>query len=109
MILCEDLIDCIEGYMDIKTFCNWRLVYRRKWNSTIIKNYARMKLQAAPIEKNKCAVSNCNNQCLTQLYWNDDLCRDFVPWCALHIDKFILLNIDMYCVGDLSVESNPSF
>ena len=102
MELCEDIIECIEKHMDLKTFCNWRLVYRRKWNLNILRTDAKIKLQMfEPKQKIKCSVCDCDNQCLTQLVWIDDLDRNFVPWCALHIDKSILLNIDMYCVGVL--------
>ena len=94
--------------MDLKTFCNWRLVKKNTdWNMKLVLNTSITFLQTkVSIPKKRCSFLNCNHACLTQLNWTDNTERDFVPWCALHIDQHILTDIDMYCVGGLDINGN---
>jgi len=96
--------------MNIQTFCNWRFIKKTKWNMKILIKHSTSSLQSRTrIKKERCAFFNCNHSCLTQLKWTDNTEREFVPWCAAHIDNYILTNIEIYCIGGLDIHGNSFF
>lgn len=54
------------------------------------------------IKRNQCV--HCKVPCISELQWNDNTKRDWIPWCVLHTDSVILQNVDLYCIGSFGVE-----
>jgi hypothetical protein len=102
----EDVLCHIATFMDTTTLCNWRIVVPFSWNTRHVYDYGAHTVSKKMKHKKytrKCVM--CKHQCITSISWMDGRSVDFVPWCVLHIDPQILENIDMYCFGDIDLES----
>jgi len=106
----EDILLHVEQFMDVDTFKNWRFVLKTKWNIKLVTKHCIKTFENRTcLSPRKCVVFNCNHPCLTQLNWIDNNVKDFVPWCAVHIDPIILKEIDMYCIGCLEIHGASLF
>ena len=100
----DELLDRIEKFVfDIRA---WRYVRKRSWDVGMIVRQARYSLRrrrarASNIRRINCA--HCKQHCLTELTWGTVRVR-WVPYCAAHADRALLDNLDMYCVGGLTVD-----
>ena len=100
----DELLDRIERFVfDIRA---WRYVRKRSWDVGMIVRQARYSLRrrrahSSNIHRMTCA--HCKQPCLTELMWGTTRVR-WVPYCAVHADRALLDNIDMYCVGGLNVD-----
>lgn len=108
MLLClnTDILELIEEFMDVTTFCNWRFIRKVMWNTKHITKYATLDLKT--LKKNqKCVYLKCPHQCLTELCWKGGFQKQYIPWCAIHVNPLILNDIDVYCVGGLDIDGVP--
>lgn len=65
------------------------VLYRRRFRTpSLLSTHAR------------CVVNDCSNRRLTAIVW-DELYVPQLPYCRLHVDPFVLREVDVYCYDSL--------
>ena len=101
----SEIVELCTKSLSVKDFGNWRLVFKTNWRNAHIYNNAYRKINTLEKKKRKrCLV--CCHDCLTELLWENNNTREWIPWCALHTNPSILCNVEAYCIGSLDVNGN---
>ena len=98
------LLHCFTFMMsqDVCAVCN-TLNYRvqQSWMFNSFKN----KIECHSFKK-KSRCAQCTAQCLTEIVYEDNQRIEWIPYCAIHIDQYLLHHVSVYCVGGLDIHGN---
>lgn len=101
----SEIVDvCIGEYLSLADFASLKtaLVQRMRMNSMIFQKLASAARNRVLHKRQRCA--QCCHHCITEITYNDNYRVEWVPYCAQHVSPLIMQNVDLYCVGGLSVD-----
>ena len=98
----DELVLVIESRLQRKDIVNWynaqnKILTYKTMIPHILQELSQWKIQ----KRKKCA--QCNHDAITCIVWSANYKRDWIPWCCVHSNPFILNEIDVYCIGSLDV------
>lgn len=57
--------------------------------------------------KKRSICAQCNSQCITEIVYEDNQTIKWLPYCAIHVDQFMLHDVSIFCIGGLDANGNP--
>ena len=106
-----DVVLLITTFLDTKTFCSIRRVYRIDWYTKKIKQHSKTILEKIESEntkipkygetlnfqnKIKVLCTHCNHKAIKFIVWSSAHKRLYIPWCSLHVSGPIMDCVECY-------------
>ena len=107
----HDIVFLITTFMDTKTFCSMRSVYRMNWYIKKIKQHSKTVLEQIESEnavfpkygntlnfqkKRRLLCTHCNNKAISFIEWSSCHRRPYIPWCPIHVYGPIMDCVECY-------------
>lgn len=96
----DDMISHIESFLQNPSA--FKVVFRRLWETKDIFKLSLNKVNMLQKNNenrlmNKCV--HCHRRSISCIVYENDYKIQYTPWCDIHIDKKILEDVDLYCMG----------
>jgi hypothetical protein len=110
-IIPDDIVILITYFLDIKTFCNFRRVYRIKWSTTKVKQHSKTVLEKIELKslelidygstlnfqkRRRTLCTHCNYKAISFIEWTSGHRRPYIPWCPIHVYGPIMDCVECY-------------
>jgi hypothetical protein len=98
-----DIVSVIEEFLSIHDLVQFYTSRNLILAYSTIQPRILKKLSSWKTRKRKyCA--QCKHDAITCIEWTNDVKRDWIPWCTVHVNPCILNGIEFYCIGSLDVQ-----
>ena len=101
-----DILELIAENLSNHDYSIFRYIIRLPWKKRhVFQSSIKMIQDHKIIRRQSCA--NCTHQCITEIMWIDGYKRDWIPFCPIHVNQNVLIDIDAYCIGGIDINGRP--
>ena len=100
----DDILAHLKVFLTTSDISCLRRVIRLQWHGSDVFSFGYnslknkiLSIRQAPRIKAICAQCGC--VAMTDVQWKCGMFRGFLPWCRMHVDRTILKEVDVYCLG----------